>query len=1034
MDTTTFERSGNGSPADQIIAYNSNIDCKEGPTTEQGLVLKSTDESIQPGKKNDSGAGANAASREEMVLVTTDPLSELVWSPHKGLSLKCAECNLADKKAFLWGMVLSPPQDITIGENKNLEPLPGGNLNSSQIVNHSNCEISDQVSLIGSQCGTRKVMPVCQTKDHEYNLGEDMTNLTKKAEQPFLKIIPEEEHSNKGKKICDPTEIQLNETSRTMRRMISSNSEKASSQGNGDGGDTDSSSTKLNEGKLNSLGANPEPGTSEKGASSDPYERSTAAGSGNSYTAGMGIDLAYKASTSKQCKLPDSPIQVLTSAYNRRGGLDSVIQKEDMKKITAASSKVLLEKEDSTSENNFEPQKAESDFVEMGIISYPADEVKQGENEVIPEDDDVLKASPKNIRLPLYQKKDKEKISSNAGILENDEDSHESVESCSNSRGLVLAEKRPWSFDQHLMIANKKIKQTNESPHCTSVQQHGSSFMNWISNMVKGSSKSNLKETTSLDLVIRHSNHEYGNEDQQIMLQERNKPSGCTSTGFGTVFKALYRSDMNPVTGILNIDHHGKGSEEHELDHMKCEDSSIHATCAMERAKLFKVAVFPTDNQPTCEDEGGPSSLPHIPSANVAVVHENHRVDAAENNNLLCMPCDPGKGGQISPFSSFQKGLDSPSDEKELPKLGVSAPLKSSNSMISRSSLGSLWITRFCPKVSGMIDSSQCDQNVREIHEGPTDRIRIPSPHKCVVSVNDQNNCEDPQEPTSEDLFDAVNKKAQNCVVSNDRYFGSIRVKENSDRKFKSTIKTFKTSQRVKNSEAMASVFARRLDALRQIMPSEMESNATVTCIFCGVVGHKLQECLEITESELHALLKKVNLYGAEQSSCLCIRCFQLNHWAIACPNISSRERSHSDGRIEITDNEEKDPPANMFFASTVSGGKKRRVDNELRASTDVNKNVNDVTIFNKSYSDSKLIKKSRLVNRCYEGNPLKNTSREFTFNGKQIKTSSSTENVSKEYQITAFYNFVDRQIPAIPRGTFELIKKLRLSRTDIFK
>ncbi|KAF5182288.1 Zinc knuckle family protein, putative isoform [Thalictrum thalictroides] len=971
MDTTTLDKSGNGSPVGQIIPYNSNIDCKEGPTTEPGLALNSPIEGIQPGQNNDSGAGANAASREEMVFVTTDPLSELVWSPHKGLSLKCADCNLADKKAFLWSMVVSPPKSITIGENKNLEPLAGENLNSSQMVSHSNCQVSEQVSVVRS---TRSVMPLRQTKVHEHNLGEDMTDLTKKAEQPLLKI--NHEHSNKkGNKMCDPTEIQLNEISRTRRTMVSSSSEKASSQGNENEGDTGSSSMKLNEGKLNSVGANPEPETSEKVTSSDPYERSTAAGSGNSYTAGMVCDLAYKASTSKQCKLPDSAIQVLTSAYNRCEGLDSVIQKEHMEKITAASLKVLLEKEDSTSENDFEPQKAESAFVEMGIISYPADEVKQGEcqNEVIPEGDVVLEASPKNIRFPSYQKKDKEKIPTNAevnaGILENDDDSHESVESCNNSRGLVLAEKRPWSFDQHLMIGNKKIKQTDESPHCMSVQKHGSSFMNWISNMVKGSSKSDLKETTSLDLVIRHSNHEYGNEDQQIMLQKRNKPSGCTSTGFGNVFKALYCSDMNPTTGISNIDHQaGKGSKELELDNMKCEDSSIHSTCGMEHDKLCKEVVCPTANPAICDDEGGPSSLPRIPSSNIVVVQENLEVGAAENNNLLSMPSDPGKGGQISPSSSFQKGLDSPFNEKEIHKVRVSAPLKSSNSMMNRSSLGSLWITRFCPKVSGTIDSSQCDQNAH------------------------------------------------------------------------------------KSSKAMASIFARRLDALKHIIPSEMNSNATITCIFCGIIGHKLQECSEITEFELHALLKKVDLYdGAEQSSCLCIRCFQLNHWAIACPNISSRKRSHSDGSsfllnfrkfrktldtprsIEITDNE-KDSPKNMVFASTVSGGKKRRVDNELRARTDVNKNVNGVTIFSKSYSDSKLIKKNLLVNRCCEGNSLKNTSREITFTGKQTKTSSSTENVSKEYQFKAFYNFVDRQIPAIPRGTFESIKKLRLSRTDIFK
>ncbi|KAL0388477.1 UNVERIFIED_CONTAM: hypothetical protein Sradi_2729500 [Sesamum radiatum] len=43
-----------------------------------------------------AGAGGNATSRIEMAFAAYDPLSELVWSPHNGLSLKCADSSMPD--------------------------------------------------------------------------------------------------------------------------------------------------------------------------------------------------------------------------------------------------------------------------------------------------------------------------------------------------------------------------------------------------------------------------------------------------------------------------------------------------------------------------------------------------------------------------------------------------------------------------------------------------------------------------------------------------------------------------------------------------------------------------------------------------------------------------------------------------------------------------------------------------------------------------------------------------------------------------
>ncbi|KAL0793161.1 hypothetical protein Bca101_064538 [Brassica carinata] len=96
------------------------------------------------------------------------------------------------------------------------------------------------------------------------------------------------------------------------------------------------------------------------------------------------------------------------------------------------------------------------------------------------------------------------------------------------------------------------------------------------------------------------------------------------------------------------------------------------------------------------------------------------------------------------------------------------------------------------------------------------------------------------------------------------------------------------SSLRIESSEAMASLFARRLEAMKHIMPSgENEGQTTVLiCFYCGKKGHRLQDCLQVTDTELRDLVQNISARnGKEEASSLCIRCFQLSHWAATCPN-----------------------------------------------------------------------------------------------------------------------------------------------------
>lgn len=78
------------------------------PGTELGLALDYSSQCNQRISNNDpsagASAGANAGSSGCMTFVAANPLSELVWSPHRGLSLKCADCSFLERKPSpVWG-------------------------------------------------------------------------------------------------------------------------------------------------------------------------------------------------------------------------------------------------------------------------------------------------------------------------------------------------------------------------------------------------------------------------------------------------------------------------------------------------------------------------------------------------------------------------------------------------------------------------------------------------------------------------------------------------------------------------------------------------------------------------------------------------------------------------------------------------------------------------------------------------------------------------------------------------------------------
>ncbi|MCL7039692.1 hypothetical protein MKW94_002273, partial [Papaver nudicaule] len=248
------------------------------------------------------------------------------------------------------------------------------------------------------------------------------------------------------------------------------------------------------------------------GTKSTPTEINKAIRSGNSHTSDMQGSFSPDVSVLKQSKLSDTlnPLVVSHASEEEILELAHGIQKDDKCKTNKTQLISPLRNQESTAENDLQLLKDESACDKGGIITS-----KHADEEVLasPTEFPAVDASPSSSKNPLSRRKDKVNVLCDDGVSENnlkdEDDSHESVESC-NSTGKFSAGKIKWSF---------------ENPHFGPLQRQDSSFMNWISNMIKGLSKSNLEDTPSLALTTKTHNCNRGSE---------------TSAGFQTIFKALY--------------------------------------------------------------------------------------------------------------------------------------------------------------------------------------------------------------------------------------------------------------------------------------------------------------------------------------------------------------------------------------------------------------------------------------------------------------------------------------------------------------
>ncbi|PON53245.1 Zinc finger, CCHC-type domain containing protein [Parasponia andersonii] len=944
------------------------------PVTDLGLALGYSNQCIQRRLNNDSGAGANAGSGINMTFVANNPLSELVWSPHKGLSLKCADSSFADiqKPHFSGGagpsnVALLPAQSIIGRTTTTQKNIDEENSPKANTLFQMKSEVAGKDTLTRSSGSDAGVMPV---PSHECETGTcgDAEEIIAAARVSALFIDHQEElGENNGDEISDRVKSQMAKITETRENHFSTSTGQVNHKRN------DISSLKSDQPELDEAQRNIE---------------------SSNHTLQIDFILTSEAQRANESQARGDP------AANQifRG-------------------RKCLEKMESTSENDLQSLKHE--YVCGATNEIVALESSPQVKGSFQQNDEMASASktvphqhsPTNSRVHMNRRKGKEKALSDGDVnamMSKDEDgSHESVESC-NSAGLFSTGKRRRSFEEDLVVRSKGI-----GYHCaqgsTSFTRQDSSFMNWISNMMKGFPKSKQDDAP---FPLDSTYHDDGQEkpDKKHMTINKNQDPVSKFFGFQSIFQSLYCAKAEvQETRMLNIEYQvGEGSKEFESSNTMRDMNATPIACHGENSNLVRPVLLLNDrcNESTSGNEEDSAIRPKMLLEKFSGSQEKCSTNSEDNNNRSHLALSKEKE-RTSSNSSLGKRKTYSSEKANSPDQTSAAKTTSKFCHIN-DPLGSIWVTRFAPKA--LISPSNMDHlnhsaGVSSKHSSECLKLVRHAPNHRSFHVDSK--FSEAKDQSSEDPLLAHGKELENTATN---------IKIHNHQKPMSNLNPILPSTKLKPSDAMASVFARRLDALRHITSSRGASDstdATVTCFFCGIKGHHLRDCSEIKEIELEELLRNVNTYsGIEDLSCLCVRCFQRSHWAVACPKACSTERlqveSNASFREMQLDSGHKenlnfqtgeDTQFQAAVARTYRGGR-----DQLRTETGYTWKVDGIMNLKKGRSCKKYI------------------------------STSSGENMLKENQIIPFSNVVSKLNSDVPKALFDAVRVLRLSRTNLLK
>ncbi|XP_072951648.1 uncharacterized protein [Typha angustifolia] len=1003
----------------------------EEPLPEIEHLLDSAQKCVENITHKDSGAGANASSSAGMVLIATSPLSELVWSPDRGLSLRHAGSSLAEKKAsVLWNaesfnIIISSPQYVNDGTR---DPSVGL-VDKMQLELNAEDASSKKLSLIHSPRSTADVHSVSPSRSQEQD----------SRSRGDIDIV------NKLEEVSND-ELKDNQKLKEEVGTCSSSSDKVRGVNSVEKDEVDDNVIHYKISSPDNNCPSPESSNSREGLKPDvaskelPCAAKKQVGTKNCQPSRSAVISAYENSMTKDV----TKVRSASSSSADQNRADLVLdinlncgeysddeQSKKMENRTNFGAVAASQSLDVCQEENLEANNKDNPPISEYLAAYNS--------------------------KPTDHKKCKEKVlyddEDGGNIAKEREGSHESVES-STSKRLTLKRKRAQNSSLEAPFGSKRFQNdAGESSYSGTLLRKDSSFLHWISTITNSLSMS--YKSTPVPLVQKSSSAAKVNSDSPATSHNNDKEITCATVGFNSLFQSLSR----PSVKISSKNH----LEKLKVATQECGHCSHHI--ASDRLKIGSNSFTPV----TIKDMDSCSKKVHVNSGTSAI-GSLHVVSDHEDGNLKNQfVVSDGKlnqniheveelplsrfNGSTSKSASLEKEENGIGQTRGLRKMGSSSSsnkdgsgshaekgievlgsVRQSSSTLANDSssgfLGSLWITRLFPKVlSTLQESVPCSPTSDLADEKLNGTINM-------LSSSSKENAASNMEHNSPDNCCLVYLESEKYHQSRGKQSYPISPTERRDQKLKSRLSPIQPSQNFKKSETIASHFAKRLDALRHIKPScsNNVSNEVTICFFCGRTGHNLKECSDIVNSNLEGF--------PENKSCSvtdgCILCSQRKHRGIACRHASLKGKNNnttSSSTCNVSHVQtEKNP------VTSTSPSYDGRI---ILWSVDKKKDQQHASVF----PQGGLIQKykpvihtasstGKLVTPCAnvaDSNPVREDLAESSLEGHQM-ASDSMENLSKGNQIVSYYNILPNKVSGEPTAIFGTLRKLRLSRMDIIR
>ncbi|KAL2486733.1 zinc knuckle (CCHC-type) family protein [Abeliophyllum distichum] len=934
------------------------------------LALGSTNHHVRTTLNNSSGAGVNANSGVDMGFAASDPLSELVWSPHKGLSLKCADPNLADKNPFVtWNVgpnnkVFSPSQGVRSRVTEDEKAIDKGNITILQATMDM-YKVGDGTTLAGSPRNSPGRLYNAIHGHHEDKSRDEIREGVGNQNDKHLR--------DNGENLRSPQNVQNPEIFESSMNIA------------GQGILTNETSDYIVNTAIAFSNLN---GKVEDVASS-------------SQILGLGVAMTSEAHGVKNSDSLLSPPPNLQPSKEQDNEVASTAEEENHMKMHGSASMHPLVKLESGDEND--------------LCHLTAKEACSLSDEIHPREKyHALESAPTNSMIFLNQSKSKEKALSdgnvNGKMLNFEEDSQDSAESC-NSAWFFSGGKRRRNYEQDLTGGSKRMKnQIQESSGSIPIIRRGTSFMNWISSMVKCIPNSSQGQAPSLPLSLVHPNNMHDKSQQEILISKKANDSSSQPTGFQTIFQSLYRPRVTkPDTSVSKESHCLEESKELVADNTFFENSPITCHTGIDNSCKKILASYAEVNPCVSRNLVGQYRQPWNFSAVYASGQDACKSNSAGNKASRTPVCSRENAGMSSSDSLHKQ------ENKTAENTSPSFPLEGKgicNMSNESGPLPSLWITRLSTRTPRL---EKCNQAVHKDFECSNVCTWVSPPTKVSADFPIAQKSPKARDNSPEDQVDVGAKEMQSFATNSE-----ASLEFNSTHKFGPIL----TSQKFKSSEVMASVFSQRLDALRHIIPSNVKYSTnfpSATCFFCGGCGHDMRDCPYVAETELDGLLRSTSYDRVEKSPPLCLRCFQLDHWAVTCPMGSTSRHHQSElhasfanhytaGHLQLSAGNEK--------CSSSLGAKEDRppVVIDQRASRDENPHMCSLP--------------SNLLSNVRESAGQRTSSNE----GQNNNSSNSEENDLKGIHDFPLCNSVSMENADALIEMFHVVKKLCLSRVDVLR